>query len=58
MVGGWLGALLSPADRLLKKNGAGTDVPIRIGGTRESPDFAIDFGRMKTTSPQKPGTQQ
>jgi hypothetical protein len=58
MVGGWLGALLSPADRLLKKNGAGTDVPIRIQGTRESPDFAIDFGRMKTTSPQRPGTQQ
>jgi len=58
MVGGWLGALLSPADRLLRKNGAGTDVPIRIQGTRESPDFAIDFGRMKTTSPQRPGTQQ
>jgi hypothetical protein len=55
MVGGWLGALLKPADRLLKKDGVGTEVPIRVEGTRESPDFAIDFGRMKSTSPQRPG---
>jgi hypothetical protein len=57
MVGGWLGKLLKPADRLLKKDGAGTEVPIRIEGTRESPDFAIDFGKMTSTHPQRPGQQ-
>jgi hypothetical protein len=55
MVGGWKGILLKPADRFFKKDGAGTQVPIRIRGTRESPDFSVDFGRMKTTSPERPG---
>jgi len=30
MVGGWVGALLKPADRYFRKDGAGTEVPIRI----------------------------
>jgi hypothetical protein len=47
MVGGWVGSLLKPADRYFKKDGAGTEVPIHIGGTRENPDFGVDFGRMK-----------
>jgi len=51
MVGGWKGLLLTPADRYFKKDGAGTEVPIHIDGTREDPDFGIDFGRMK--SPEK-----
>ncbi len=37
MVGGMWGALLKPADRYFKKDGAGTEVPIRISGTREDP---------------------
>jgi hypothetical protein len=52
MVGGWKGFLLKPADRFLKKDGAGTQIPIHIEGTRESPQFGIDFGRMK------PGAKQ
>ena len=47
MVGGWKGLLLSPADRYFKREGAGTEVPLRIGGTREEPTFAIDFDRIK-----------
>jgi AsmA-like protein len=55
MVGGMLGALLKPADRYFKKDGAGTEVPIRISGTREDPKFGVDFKRIKSTSPQSPG---
>ena len=47
MVGGWKGMLLMPADRLLKKDGAETEVPIQISGTREKPEFTIEFNRLK-----------
>ena len=52
MVGGWKGLLLSPADRYFKRDGAGTEVPILIGGTREEPKFSIDFGHIKPTEKQ------
>ena len=55
MVGGWKGLLLKPADRFFKKDGAGTEVPIRIQGTREDPRFGVDLGRMKSTTPERPG---
>jgi hypothetical protein len=48
MVGGWKGLLLKPLDRYLKKDGAGTEIPIHIRGTREHPEFGIDFDRMKS----------
>lgn len=47
-VGGWKGLLLTPADRYFKKDGAGTEVPIRVSGTREAPEFGLDFGRSKS----------
>ena len=49
MVGGWAGALLKPADHFFKKDGAGTEVTIRIEGTREQPKFTIDFDHMKVS---------
>jgi hypothetical protein len=55
MVGGWKGLLLKPADRFFKKDGAGTEVLVHIGGTREKPEFGINFDRMKSTVPQQPG---
>ncbi len=58
MVGGWKGMLLKPADRIFKKNGAGTEVPIHIHGTPEDPKFGIDFAAMKHTSPAMPGQPQ
>jgi hypothetical protein len=54
IVGGWKGLLLSPADRYFKKDGAGTEVPIHINGTREAPKFGIDFARMRGKSAQAP----
>jgi hypothetical protein len=53
MVGGWKGLLLKPVDRYFQKDGAGTEVPIHIDGTRENPQFRIDFDRMKGTSAQR-----
>ena len=58
LVGGWKGVLLKPADRLFKKDGAGTEVPIHIDGTPESPAFGIDFDRIKHSSPAIPGDPQ
>lgn len=45
MVGGWKGFLLKPADRFFKKNGAGTEIPIHIDGTREDPKFGLGTNR-------------
>lgn len=41
MVGGWKGELLKMVDPYFKKDGAGTEVPIHIGGTRDNPSFGI-----------------
>lgn len=49
VVGGWKGFLLKPVDPLLRKNGAGTDVPIHVDGTRKDPHFGVDFGRVGKT---------
>jgi hypothetical protein len=58
MVGGWKGFLLKPADRFFKKNGAGTEVPIRIQGTREQPKFGLDFGGKKNSPAAQSGEKQ
>jgi hypothetical protein len=58
MVGGWKGVLLKPADRIFKKDGAGTLVPIHVDGTERDPGFGIDFRRIGHTSPQIPGQTQ
>ena len=58
MVGGWKGWLLKPADRFFKKDGAGTVVPILIRGPHDAPEFSVDFGRSKRTSPETPGQKQ
>lgn len=57
MVGGWKGALLKPADRFFEKDGAGTELPIHVEGTREEPKFGVDLGRMRHTHPQIPEPQ-
>ena len=58
MVGGWKGFLLKPADGFFKKGGSGALIPIHISGTRKDPVFGVDFNRMKTTTPERPGSQQ
>ena len=58
MVGGIAGLLLKPADRFFKKDGVGTEIPIHIAGTRESPEFGVDFDRMKKKKSDQPPEQQ
>lgn len=43
MVGGWKGLLLKPVDRFFKKDGAGTRVRVHVDGTRQDPQFGVDF---------------
>ena len=47
MVGGWRGVLLMPFDKVLQKNGAGTEVPFKIDGAKSDPHFGFDFDRNK-----------
>ena len=43
MTTGWKSILLKPVDRFFSKDGAGTEVPIRITGTESEPHFGLDF---------------
>jgi len=44
MVTGWKSWLLKPVDPFFAKDGAGTLVPIKVGGTTQHPDIGLDFG--------------
>src|SRR5580704_11402475 len=44
MVTGWKSILLKPADPFFSKNGAGTEIPVKITGTKSEPHFGADFG--------------
>ena len=57
MVGGWKGFLLKPVDPFFRKNGAGTEVPIKVTGTRSEPHFGLDF-RHNDTLEKKRKDQQ
>ena len=46
MTTGWKSILLRPVNRMFERDGAGVDVPITIKGTREKPDFKVDFGAV------------
>jgi AsmA-like C-terminal region len=43
MTTGWKSLLLSPFDKLLTKNGAGLELPIKVTGTRSAYDLRLDF---------------
>jgi hypothetical protein len=43
MTTGWKSMMLKPFDGLLKKNGAGLELPIKITGTRSTYDLRLDF---------------
>lgn len=47
MLTGWKSLLAKPFDSLLKKDGAGVEVPITISGTRSAPHFGVDTGKLK-----------
>jgi hypothetical protein len=43
MMTGWKSVLLKPVDPFFSKHGAGTEVPIKVTGTRSEPKFGLDF---------------
>jgi hypothetical protein len=43
MMTGWKSLLLKPVDPFFRKDGTGTEVPIRITGTQSEPHFGLDF---------------
>jgi autotransporter translocation and assembly factor TamB len=43
MTTGWKSLLARPFDKLLKKNGAGVELPIKVTGTRSTYDLRLDF---------------
>ena len=55
MTTGWKSILLKPVDPFFRKDGAGTEVPIRITGTQSEPHFGLDFGRKD--EPENTGTK-
>jgi hypothetical protein len=44
MVTGWKALLLKPVDPFFSKHGAGTELPVKISGSKSEPHFALDFG--------------
>ena len=44
MVTGWKSILLKPVDPFFRKNGAGTEIPVKVSGTKSEPHFGVDFG--------------
>jgi len=53
MVTGWKSLLLKPVDPFFAKNGAGTFVPIKVGGTTAHPAIGLDF-KHKDANPKQP----
>jgi len=47
MTTGWKSVLLKPVDPFFQKDGAGTEVPIRITGAESEPHFGLDFGHKE-----------
>lgn len=43
IVGGWKGKLLTPLDPFFSKHGAGTEIPIKITGTKANPHFGLNY---------------
>lgn len=54
MTTGWKSILLKPIDPLFHKNGAGTELPVKITGTRSAPHFGLDFGHKEESTPAHP----
>jgi hypothetical protein len=50
MMTGWKSVLLKPVDPFFNKDGAGTEVPVAITGTKSEPHFGVDFGHKDEAS--------
>lgn len=51
LLGGWKGSLLKPFDRVFRKQGAGTAIPLHIRGTEKQPQFSVEVMGMKIDLP-------
>jgi AsmA-like C-terminal region len=58
MVTGWKSILLKPADPFFSKNGAGTEIPVKIDGTKSDPHFGLDLGHTADVKSPKPGVHR
>jgi hypothetical protein len=47
MVTGWKSILLKPADPFFSKDGAGTEIPVKVTGTKSEPHLGTDFGHKE-----------
>jgi len=46
MLTGWKSIVAMPLDPLLKKNGAGLEIPIKISGTKSDPKLGLDLSKL------------
>jgi len=53
MLTGWKSILLKPVDPFFSKNGAGTELPVKITGTKSEPHFGLDFGHKDSDKKAK-----
>jgi hypothetical protein len=51
-VGGWKSVVLKPFDSFFKGPGVGSQIPIKITGTRQNPSFATDFHDKEKRHPR------
>jgi hypothetical protein len=56
-VTGWKSILLKPADPFFSKNGAGTELPVKVTGMKSEPHFGSDFGHKDDSKNSKGGTR-
>ena len=49
MVTGWKSVVLKPVDPFFSKHGAGTEVPVKVTGTKSEPHFGLDFRHKAKT---------
>jgi hypothetical protein len=57
MMTGWKSILLKPVDPFFSKNGAGTEVPFKVTGTRSEPHFGLDLGQKADAAPAQPAAK-
>jgi hypothetical protein len=53
MTTGWKSLLLKPVDPFFSKHGAGTELPVKITGTKSEPHFGLDFGHKEEEGASK-----
>jgi hypothetical protein len=56
MVTGWKSIVLKPVDPFFSKNGAGTEIPVKITGTKSEPHIGWD--RTHKSEDKKPAAEQ